>query len=133
MRRSSIVPAGLLPVMMLLLVAGASAQPEALKKSTPEERAKLQTAFLRERLSLTEEQLPKVSAINLKSAEKMQPVITGDQGPFKKRREMKEIGDEKDAEMKGVLTADQYTKYLAAKEEMQEKLKKRLMEKLSGQ
>ncbi|MFZ4520163.1 MAG: hypothetical protein ACOYNC_00580 [Bacteroidales bacterium] len=43
-------------------------------KPTPEERAKRQTEMMKENLSLTAAQEPKVSAINLKYAKKMEDV-----------------------------------------------------------
>jgi hypothetical protein len=37
-------------------------------------------------------------------------------------RDMREVEGQKEAELKGILTADQFTKFEAGKEEMMEKL-----------
>jgi len=125
-----------LAAVLLLVVVGwvasAAAQQEALKNSTPDERAKMQTMMMREKLSLTPDQVPKVEAINLKYAEQMQPVINGTEGPLMKMRAAEKIVSAKEAELKQVLTPDQFPKYLAMKEEMRDKMKERMMQKMGG-
>lgn len=109
-----------------LAVAG---ELDRLKNTTPEERAKAQTAFMTSKLDLKPDQKPKVAEVNLKYAKKMDPVLKGEAGPFMKMREMRKIGEEKDAELKHLLSPDQFDKYLASKEEMREKFEERIEEK----
>jgi len=42
-------------------------------------------------------------------------------------RQMREVSTAKEAELKGVLSPDQFQKYLAEKEEMKEKFEERLL------
>ena len=115
-----------LTVAVLLVAAGASAQLDKLKGTTPAERAKAQTAMLKSRLGLTEEQTSKVAALNQKYAEKMEPVIKGSEGPLVKMRQAKGIEQEKEAELKHVLSPEQFEKFLAGKEQMREELAERI-------
>lgn len=121
---------GTLVVLTAVLVAsnGRAADLEALKNTTPKERAGAQTAMMKAKLDLTDAQTPKIAAINEKYAEKMEPVIKGSQGPLMKARAVKEIEAGKEAELKKVLTGEQFEKFLAGKEEMREKLVDHVME-----
>jgi hypothetical protein len=119
-------------VMLAFWLGSASAQLEALQKTTPQQRAELQTAMMKERLSLTPEQLPKIEALNLKYAEQMQPIITGSEGPLMKKRAADKVDAAKEAELQQVLAPDQFQKYLAGKDEMRDKLRQRLMQKMGG-
>jgi Spy/CpxP family protein refolding chaperone len=115
-----------LAVAALLVTASASAQLDDLKDTTPAERAKAQNAMMHSRLSLTDEQASRVAAINQKYAEKMDPVIKGSSGPLVKMREVKEVERQKEAELKRVLSPEQFEKFLAAKEQMREELEQRI-------
>jgi len=96
------------------------------KDTTPAERAKAQNAMMRSRLGLTDEQASRVAALNQKYAEKMEPVIKGSSGPLVKMREVKEIEQQKEAELKQVLSPEQFEKFLAAKDQMREELEQRI-------
>ena len=61
-----------------------SAQLDRLKDTTPEQRADLQTEFVKSKLGLTAEQEKAVADINLKYAKKMDPIIKGSAGKFMK-------------------------------------------------
>lgn len=86
-------------------------------KATPEERAKRQTEMMKENLSLTAAQEPKVSAINLKYANKMEDVrkITD---TAVMRKTAQNLNKQKEGELKAILTADQFKSYLKQVEEM---------------
>lgn len=103
-----------------------------LKKTTPKERATIQTGFLKSKLGLSPEETAKVEAINLKYAEKAEPVIQGSEGPFAKMRQMKEIQSEKDAEMQATLSPAQFQAYEAAKDEMKQKFEEAVAKKMQG-
>lgn len=108
----------------------AAAQFAKLKNTTPEQRAKVQTELMKTKLKLTPEQESKVAALNLEYAQKMQPIIQGSEGPFAEMREAREINEQKEADLKKVLTTDQFTNYTAYKEEMREKFEERMAQKL---
>jgi hypothetical protein len=127
-----------LPTLLLLVAVatGSSVAAQeigpALMKSTPAERAKVQTLLMKEKLHLTEQQLPKVEAINLQTAEKLEPVIKGNEGPLVKMRTARAAEQEKEAALKGVLTPEQFQAFLAAREELRQKVEQRLAEKKAG-
>ena len=112
------------PVLATLLAASApiaSAQLDKLKDRTPEERAQAQTAFMKSALDLTTDQVPKVEAINLKYAQKMEPVIQGSGSQGEKLHQAIQINQEKEAELEQILSAEQFQKYQSFKEEMRKK------------
>lgn len=121
-------------VLSLLVSAAAHAQgpSEALQSSTPQERATFQTEYMKHKLSLTAEQLPKVSAVNLDTAQKMDPILKGSQGPLMKMRAMKAIEDQKETQLQGILTPEQFQAFLAAREELKQKLEEKLAAKAGG-
>jgi hypothetical protein len=114
--------------LLIVVTAGAQNEMEKLKSSTPEERARLQTEMMKTKLSLTTDQTPKVAAINQKYAQRMEPIIKGQEGPLMRLRQMREVGQAKEAELKGVLSPEQFQKYLAEKQEMREKFEDKLIQ-----
>ena len=102
---------------------------DALANSTPMERANFQTDFMKEKIPLTADEVPKVRAINLDAAGKMEPVIKSSEGPVKKLHDAREIETQKEAKLKGVLNPEQFEKYLALREEMKQKLEEKLAKK----
>ena len=121
-----------LTAIALLLQAmafGARAQLDKLENTTPEQRAKAQTDLMVSRLGLNPEQTTQVAALNLKYANKAEPVLKGSEGPLMKLRHLRQFGEQKEAELKGILTPAQFQKYLVSKEEMKEKAEQRLEEK----
>ena len=101
---------------------------EVLKSSTPEQRARIQTSFMKTKLDLDSLTAQKVYSINLKMAQKMEPVIKGDGSKFSRFRQARSIDGQKDEALKAVLNPKQYQAYLDAKEEMKEKLKEKIQE-----
>jgi hypothetical protein len=122
--RTAVLVLTLATALSLPIVA--RGQLESLKNTTPEERAKIQTDLMKSKLDLTPDQVPKVSDINLKYAKKMEPIIKGSAGPFKEMREMRTINEEKEGELKTVLSADQFKKLQAMKDEMRKKFEERI-------
>ena len=114
--------------LLIVVAAGAQNEMEKLKSSTPEERARLQTEMMKTKLGLTTDQTPKVAAINQKYAQRMDPIIKGQEGPLMRLRQMREVGQAKEAELKGVLSPEQFQKYLAEKQEMREKFEDKLIQ-----
>jgi hypothetical protein len=119
-------------VAPLLFTFAASAQLAELKNTTPEQRAKALTEMMTTKLGLTPEQTGKVANLNLTYAKKMDPLIKGSEGPLVRMREMKQINEAKEAELKQILSPQQFEKYLASKEEMREKLVEKVAEGSKG-
>ncbi len=116
----------------LLFALAASAQLADLKNTTPEQRAKALTEVMTTKLGLSPEQTSKVANLNLTYANKMEPLIKGSEGPFVKMREMRQINEAKEAELKQILTPQQFEKYLASKEQMREKVLEKVEQKANG-
>jgi Spy/CpxP family protein refolding chaperone len=113
-----------LAALFLLSTATVVAQNQKMGKGhgspTPEERAKRQTEKMKESLSLTSAQEPKVSAINLKYAKKMEDVRKVSDTAAQ-RKSTQALNKQKDTELKTVLTAEQFKLYLKQVEELKAK------------
>ncbi len=108
----------LVAVTLTVLVAPAGAQLEVLAKTTPAQRAGAQTSYMRTLLSLTPDQATKVSALNQRYAEKAEPILKGSAWAMTKASELRALQDAKDAELKPLLTPEQWTAYEAGKDGM---------------
>lgn len=76
-------------------------------------------------INLTEEQKPKFEEITTKYAKQMKAVKDGGGRRMSKYKKVKSIRKNKDAEMKNLLSKDQYKVYLEKQEEMQKKMRER--------
>lgn len=112
-------------LFILLTAQPAMAQDAAqsLKDKTPEQRAQLQTNMMKTKLNLDSAQTLKVQHINLKCAQKMDPILKGDGGRFSKFSQLKSIQGDKNKELKAVFSADQYKQYEQMEAEMKGKMK----------
>jgi periplasmic protein CpxP/Spy len=111
-------------LMIIAVLASMTLATQAQEKDrkTPEERAKLRTEHMTKELALSPEQQAKVEAINLKYADQVEAVRSEREAERTAKREAaKAMHDAHDAEMKAVLTADQYTKWVAKKQEAKAK------------
>ena len=91
-------------------------QKEEIKKNLEEYAAAL---------DLSEDQKPKFEAITKKYAEQIKAVKDGDGRKLQKYKKVKSIRENKDAEMKTLLSKDQYNIYLEKQEEMKNRIKDR--------
>ena len=127
--RSSPTIRTLFVVMGVLLAAPVlAADINALKETTPEERAEAQTSMMKEYLGLSDEKAAKVQAINLKYANVMDPTIQGSDGPMGKRIVVSNRQLQKEGELKAVLSAEEYERYLASKPKMRDHIVERIFE-----
>ncbi len=115
--------------LLLLVPALATAQMEEFKNSTPEERATLQTELMKTALTLDEKAGTAVSEINLKYAKETQTLMDSSSPRLEKLMTFRKNSDAKDAEIKALLTPEQYSLYQQKKSEMEETVKQKLMEK----
>jgi hypothetical protein len=121
-------------LLALALALPALAQERgAWAKATPEQRAEKLTSLMKEKLGLSDEQVPKVQAINLDAAKKNQAAMAAGQGRVERMRAMKQVQEEKEAALKGVLTPEQLEKYQAAKEEFRQHARERMREHAAEQ
>ncbi len=111
---------------LMLLSIGLKAQDmEAHKRSerTPEQRAARQTVKMTETLKLNEEQTRRVKEINLRYAQQAQQMREA------MRAELKSMHQNKDGELKAVLTEAQYQQLQQIHEDRKEKVKTRTEER----
>ncbi|HNW51334.1 MAG TPA: DUF4890 domain-containing protein [Prolixibacteraceae bacterium] len=96
------------------------------RQFNPEEMVKRQTDEMVKDLGLDAKQTEKVSAINKKYADKMGEMFKNAQGGGDHdamRKKMETMRTEKDAELKAVLTAAQYTKYQELEKQRMERFR----------
>lgn len=119
-------------IATLLYAVTVFAQMDELRNTTPAQRAKLQTAFMKMKLNLAPEQMKEVMNINLKYAQKMDPIMKGNEGKLRKAAQARAIDEAKDNELQGVLSGEQYQSYMASKEEMRQRMVEKLKSKRAG-
>ena len=90
---------------------------QQMQQRTPEERAQRQTSWMQKNLGLTDEQNKKVYDIMLYHAQQADADKGMAAGPDKKM-DKKELKRDTDAELKAVLTGDQYRQYQQHVQEM---------------
>jgi hypothetical protein len=117
----------MLPIIILFFTQMTMAQQATdLKNKTPEQRAGFQTSMMKSKLNLDSDQAAKVQAINLKYAQKFEPIIKSGDSRFSRLRQARALQKAKDAELKTVFTAGQYKQYQDFEAEMKEKLKDKM-------
>ena len=104
---------------------------EFMTETSPEDRAQLQTDYMKESLSLTRDQETKIQDVNLKYAGKIQEAYEAPTKRQQKLKAMQGINVQKEAELKLILTPEQYVTYEENREAMKEKIKARAKEKES--
>jgi len=78
---------------------------------TPEQRADKQTDMMQKNLSLTADEVTKVKQINLDYWTQVDQMRKNNTDPQTMHTQMKTLRDKHDADLKAVLTPDQYTKF----------------------
>jgi hypothetical protein len=125
-------------VVCLALAVPAMAAPEG-ESATPtlppaKERAQELTAKMKEKLALTDDQLDKVADINLRAADGVDTAIAlPGASRYDRFQSVKAAQTQRDNELKGVLTQDQWKKYKKYKDEFKDAVsaKAELMKKQS--
>ena len=98
-------------------------------KMSADEHAKMTTNEMKNKLDLDHNQYQKVHEINLKYAKKQNELAASSANKKSEAKTMKSLHEEKEKELKGVLTSDQYKKY----EGMEKEMKKEAKEKRKGE
>lgn len=122
----------------MALVAGLFASPALMAqdadlddngKKTPEERAKHRTEVMVKELGLDDVQTAKVNTINLNFARTANDVKQL-QDPATRKGRMDALKTKRDAELKAVLTTEQYDKMVALREKKKDDVKEKRQERL---
>ena len=88
---------------------------------SPEERAQIQTEWMKETLQLNAGQVSKVDSLNLEYALKMEKVKSV-QGRISQLKEAREISEEKDGKLKQIMDEGQFDTYLKKRKELRKKM-----------
>ncbi len=113
--------------------AAADEAPAPKRERPPaQERAQRLTDKLKEKLGLSDEQVPKVAEINLRAAKSMDATAGAPGGRRGRLREVRSVQQQRDKDLKEVLTAEQWKQYEAIREEKRSEARSRMRERRSG-
>ncbi|MBS1582933.1 MAG: hypothetical protein JST66_12095 [Bacteroidetes bacterium] len=108
--------------LTVLIAGSAAAQAPGREQKTPEERAQQQTELMTKHLGLTPEQVPQVKAINLKYVDRFSELRGRPRGEESGKKEaVKDLREQRNAELKAVLTPEQYDRMIKGQAERQDK------------
>ncbi|WP_449388259.1 hypothetical protein [Chryseobacterium lineare] len=100
-----------------------AAQSKSLKDSTPEQRAKMQTEWMKTKLALNSTQIQQVYDLNLEYARKNDPILQSNDGKLAKFKKLKALQKEKSSVLSKVLNEEQYKKYQEIKDQLVQNFK----------
>lgn len=100
-----------------------TAQSKSLKNSTPEQRAKMQTEWMKTKLALNSTQIQQVYDLNLEYARKNDPILQSNEGKLAKFKKLKALQKEKSSVLSKVLNDEQYKKYQELKDQLVQNFK----------
>ena len=130
MRRLALAATIALAFLAQLAAAGPL---DVFKGTTPEQRASLQTTYMKEHLALEGEVLERVAALNLATAQSLQPVIDADESTFAEVRKVRAAQKKKEAEFQKLLPPETYQKYEASKSDLRDYVEAGLAQAKDGQ
>lgn len=104
--------------VMTMAFTHLTAQSKSLKDSTPEQRAKMQTEWMKTKLALNSSQTRQVYDLNLQYAKKNDPILQSNEGKMAKFKKLKAIQQEKSSILSKILTDEQFKKYQEIKDQM---------------
>lgn len=108
--------------IIVLMITTVFGQPQNRGNFTPEDMAKRQTERLKTATGCDEATASKVEALYLKYAKEMVAIREKTTDRDAMREQFKTMREKQDAELKKILTADQFAKYQAAMEEMRKNM-----------
>ena len=112
----------LLPMVVSAQQQGAERLRVLMENTTPEQRAHFEDQWMKKDLNLSTDQSARVGQINLGSAQRMQSIFNSGEGRFRMFRDVMQARDDKDEELRQVLTDDQFARYKDKKEAMWQKI-----------
>ncbi len=118
----------LLALSMLCSIPGfATAQiRDEFENSTPEERARFQTEWMEDQLTLDSLTTEKANEINLKYANKMEGYKSANLSRYELIKEFQKVSEKKDLELKKIFSSGQYALYQDKKKEMRAHFKEHM-------
>lgn len=122
MKNKQMMLAGLLGLMLL---SNASEAQKLLMDKPARERAQAQTQRMAASLGLDSVQAEKVGRINLRYAQKMDPVVQGNGNKLSKLKAVRSLQKEKEGELKQVLNPQQFEQFKQQQQAMKDEIKQR--------
>lgn len=117
--------ASLVTALVLMVFTVSAQNKKTIQDSTPEQRAKIQTEWMKTNLALNAAQTEQVYNLNLQYAQKNAPILQSKDGKLSKYKKLKALQQEKSAALTKILDAEQYKKYQELKEQMLETIKEK--------
>lgn len=112
------LPALALCVFLAIGTVAAANPLGVLQGATPQQRADLQTQFMKQHFSLDPELLERVASLNLATAKSVQPIIDGSEGTFAKISALRSADEQKDAALNELLPPEPYAHYESSKSDL---------------
>jgi hypothetical protein len=84
---------------------------------------------MKSKLALTPEQTQAVADLNLKYANRMEPIIKGSSNSLSKMFQTRKINNEKETELKRILSAQQWEKFDSSRDEMRQQFEERIQKR----
>nr|WP_295927707.1 hypothetical protein [uncultured Dyadobacter sp.] len=122
MKMKHTMMAGLLGLM---LISHASSAQKLLMDKPARERAEAQTQRMAASLGLDSVQTEKVGRINLRYAQKVDPVVQGNGNRMSKLKAVRTLQKEKEGELKQVLNQQQFEQFKQQQQAMKDEIKER--------
>lgn len=97
---------------------------QLLTEKPAAERAKMQTQRMATTLKLDSAQTGKVEKISLKYAQKLDPIMLGNANRMSKLKAVRALHNEKEAELKQVLSPDQFNQFKHQQQELKDEIRK---------
>jgi len=110
-------------LVLALTIFNATAHAQSRMTDAQKEEMKKKYAAYREKLNLSPEQSTKVEKINTAFFEGLSEIKNSNERKLSKYKKFKSLQSTRDAQMKDVLTPDQYKLFKEFQEEMQEEFK----------
>lgn len=123
MKISTVVRKTILIATVSLGITGAVAAQKDSTAHSPEARAKTVTDKMKTELTLSDDQYKQVYDINLKYGQKNREALQGEGSKLEKAKLLKSENQEKNKELKAVLTQEQFEKYKEMQKERKASLK----------
>lgn len=109
----------------LMLFSHALIAQRPLTEKSASERAAAQTQRMKTRLRLDSAQTARIAVINLRYAQRMDPVMQGNGSRLSKFKAARTMQKEKEVELKEVLTKEQFEQFKAQQQAMKDEFKER--------
>ncbi|MHA4741234.1 hypothetical protein [Dyadobacter sp. MSC1_007] len=122
MKKKQMIMAGL--VGLMLLSNELLAQSQLIDKPA-QQRAAAQTQRMTTNLKLDSVQTIKVARINLRYAQRIDPVIQGNGSRISKLKAVRTMQKEKEAELKQVLSKEQFERFKEQQQALKDEIKER--------